>query len=221
MWQGLQAAVPSSCRHRGETDTLIKRADHCLRFSRAAKKEMAGRLSARWWGGSLRVCSVSSVMGQDPPPAPTPTCFQPSVQSSHAVRLEHPTEPGLLRSPHPRDEVRTRAAQGPSRQDACWSFCLAGLHSSASGSWPECPPSLQQGGGSSPSCGPVCVTWPCSCEQNWTDTRWCHRTGHPQVGGSPLTHPSAHLSIPHGQDGPDGVLMGRGWGQAGHGPCLH
>ena len=86
------------------------------------------------------MCSVSSVMGQDPPPAPTPTCFQPSVQSSHAVRLEHPTEPGLLRSPHPRDEVRTRAAQGPSRQDACWSFCLAGLHSSASGSWPECPP---------------------------------------------------------------------------------
>lgn len=126
MWQGLQAAVPSSCRHRGETDTLIKRADHCLRSSRAAKKEMAGRPSARWWGGSLRVCSTSSVMGQDPPPAPTPTCFQPSAQSSHAVCLEHPTEPGLLRSPHPRDEVRTRAAQGPSRQDACWSFCLQG-----------------------------------------------------------------------------------------------
>ena len=123
---------------------------------------MAGHLpGARWWGGSPRVCSTSTVMGQDPPPALTPTRFQPPAQYSHrsASRTPHSAR-AFLRSPHPLDQVRTCTAQGPSWQDTCWSLCLQDSTCSASGSWPECLPSLQQGDGSSPSWGPGLCHWP-------------------------------------------------------------
>ena len=201
MWQRLQTAVPSSCRHRGETDTFIKIADHCPRSSGAAKRD-----------GQSAICQA---VGQEPESMfyehrdggrtlhlPRPLhASSPQPSFFTAVRLEHPTVPGPSKVSSPSGQSPNLHSSRPFMTGHLLVTACRAPHALLLAPGQRALPHCSREVGPRRPAGLVCITWPCSPrEQNWTDMR-CVTGQQPQVGSSLPIHSSAHLSTPHGQDG--------------------